>query len=99
MKFPNFDEMKKLGESLTDSAKSAKIFDKIKMSIDSLGTGDVSEKEEKNPTTPVEKCIVLLHELQEIQRIQANLFNNLKNELVQLSKAEQATKPADEKTN
>jgi hypothetical protein len=88
MKFPSLDGMKKLGEDLTSSAKTSKIFDKIKTSIDSLGTGDVTDKEMSEPTTPVEKCLALIQELQEVQRIQANLFNNLKNELAQLGKSE-----------
>lgn len=77
MKFPNFEDM-----------KSGKIFEKIKMSIDSLGVSDTSGKQASEPTTPLEACLVLVDELQEIQRIQANLFNKLKTVLAQMAKEE-----------
>lgn len=72
MKFPNFEDM-----------TSGKIFEKIKMSIDSLGVSDVSNTEGKEPGTPLEECLVMIQELQDIQRIQANLLNKLKLTLIQ----------------
>lgn len=86
MKFPNFDDM-----------KSGKIFEKIKMSIDSLGAGDFSGQEGKELMTPQEECLALIDELQEIQRIQAHLFNQLKTALAQMNKAgQQVVEPVNE---
>ena len=53
------------------------------MSIDSLGVSDVSNTEGKEPGTPLEECLVMIQELQDIQRIQANLLNKLKLTLIQ----------------
>lgn len=86
MKFPNFEDM-----------KSGKIFEKIKMSIDSLGASDVSDREGKEPSTPLEECLALVDELQEIQRIQANLVNKLKVVLAQVAKPEDI-RPAGEQS-
>lgn len=87
VKIPNFNELKKMGEGLASSAKGNKIFDKIKTSVDSLGAGNMTDDDVHCDTkTPLERCIKLIHELQEIKRMEANLFNGLKAELTQMTK-------------
>jgi len=87
VKIPKFNELKKMGEGLASSAKNSKIFDKIKTSVDSLGAGGMaSEDSHGDAKTPLEHCVKLIHELQEIKRMEANLFNSLKAELTQMAK-------------
>lgn len=87
VKIPKFNELKKMGEGLASSAKGSKIFDKIKTSVDSLGAGSTSDEIDcGDAKTPIERCVKLINELQEIKRMEANLFNSLKAEITQMAK-------------
>lgn len=87
VKIPKFNDLKKMGEDLASSAKGSKIFDKIKTSVDSLGAGSTSDDIDcGDAKTPIERCVKLINELQEVKRMEANLFNSLKAEITQIAK-------------
>lgn len=92
VKIPNFNELKKMGEGLANSAKNTKIFDKIKTSVDSLGAGSApDEVGHGEASTPLERCVKLVNQLQEVKRMEANLFNNLKAEIMQMAKVAESS--------
>ena len=88
VKIPNFGELKKMSEGLANSAKGNKIFDKLKSSVDSLGAGSVDQHQYGEASTPLARSLKLLNELQEIRRMEANAFNNLKAEIMLMAKKE-----------
>lgn len=92
VKIPGMKDIKKFSTGIAKTATSSSIIDKLKNSVDSLATGS-SDKHEAYQKTgdPIKDgiahCYKLIAELQEVNRIQANLLNNLDKGFDLLSKA------------
>ncbi|MFN3234995.1 MAG: hypothetical protein ACE365_06245 [Gammaproteobacteria bacterium] len=90
IKIPKFDELKKMGEGLAENAKSGALFNKIKSSVDGFATGGAHVHEDFTPSGDAMRdhialCQKQMNDLLEIQKIQANLINNLAGEIKKLA--------------
>lgn len=97
VKMPGFDELKKMGTTLIDSAKSVNIteaVDKLKSRVDSMG----GKKESIIPvgddaaSVMVAAIMTSLNELIAVQALQASAIKKIQEQLADLTKVIEASK-------
>ncbi len=90
VKIPNFDDLKKMGTGLIDSAKSVKfgeVVDKMKSGIESVSSKRTTVVSDEGIQTLFEGITASLNELVEVQATQTAAIKKIQNQFVDLSKA------------
>lgn len=97
VKMPGFDELKKMGATLIDSAKSVNIseaVDKLKSKVDSMGAkkeASVAAGEDA-VSTMMASITTSLNELIAVQALQASAIKKVQDQLADLAKIVEASK-------
>jgi hypothetical protein len=91
VKMPSFDDLKKAGANLVDSAKSGKLVDDLKMRIENVGERLTKEGAEMpQGLFPVKEQLQTLQttirEIYQAQALQTELMKKLETQLVVLAK-------------
>ncbi len=91
VKIPGFDELKKMGTSLIDSAKSVNVgetVDKLKSKVESLGgkKAAVVSSEPGSASAMIAAISASLDELIAVQALQASAIKKIQEQLAELNK-------------
>jgi hypothetical protein len=100
VKIPSFDDLKKAGSNLMDSAKSGSLVDKFKAGVESIGENMAQRQQGKPADRPtstdpiinqIQALEVSLVQIQELQATQTTMINEAMLQLADLHKAVAAT--------